>query len=143
VGHHRRGRFLQVVRREAVVLRAHQGLEVAPRLACDETEQAAILGAKEMTLGRHGLAEPVGHQRRGQPQGRRGLATARLLGRAAAIRARSIKAMNGLAAIPVRNTSAPARAPRPAAREVAVAAVSHSRRRRCVNTRRTRVRAMA
>ena len=72
VGDHQPGRFLEVVRRQVVVLGAHEGLEVAPGLACDETEEASILGAKEMTLGRHGLAEPVGHQRRGHPQGQEG-----------------------------------------------------------------------
>src|SRR2546426_6658714 len=30
------------------------------------------LGAKQLTLRRHGLAEPVGHQRRGHPQGEQG-----------------------------------------------------------------------
>ena len=72
VGDPWRGRFLEVVRRQAVVLGAHEGLEVAPGLACDETEEASVLGAKQLTLGRHGLAEPVGHQRRGHPQGKEG-----------------------------------------------------------------------
>src|SRR5438876_958346 len=56
---------------------------------------------------------------------------------------RTTRAMKGLAAISTGTSNAPARALRPAARAVAAAVVSHWRRRRCVITRRTRVRAMA
>ena len=74
---------------------------------------------------------------------RMGAATGRAAGRAPVTMTRTTSAISGLAAISPMNSRMSLRALSPAARAAAAAAVSHSSRRRWVNSRRISVSAMA
>ena len=64
----RLGRLLEVVAGQAVILCAHEALEVAPRVAGDAFEEGAVRGAERTRPLRHGPAESVGDEWCGRPQ---------------------------------------------------------------------------
>ena len=68
MGHPGLGRLLEVVGGQAVVLGAHEVLEVAPGVAGDALEEGAVLGAELQPPLRHGPAQGVGDERCGGPQ---------------------------------------------------------------------------
>ena len=142
MGHPGLGRLLEVVGGQAVILGAHEVLEVAPGVAGDALEEGAVLGAEREPPLRHGPAQGVGDERRGGPQrehrhGRRERGRTRdrppARGRASAIeRARDHLPHE-------RRVRRRGRRPRSAL----AAAVSHSSMRRCVAASRTSVRPIA
>ena len=135
--------LLEVVGREPVVLGAGQGLEVAPGLARHLDQELAVL-RRELPPARHGRpAEPVGAGGRRRPQGEERQRERQRAGpRGGGEREQPQRPRSGSRPSRRRRSAIPARS-RPAARAACAAAVSHSRRRRCVMTSRTSVRAMA
>ncbi len=62
------GGLLEVVGGQMVVLGAHEGLEVAPRVAGDALQEGAVLGPEFQAPLRHGLAQGVGDEGCDGPQ---------------------------------------------------------------------------
>ena len=136
------GLFLEVVRGKPVVLLGHELVEVAPALAGDPAQEqrdrsSARLRRPAMGTGwlrrisERGRDEPEDQDGQGRGQRRSGCTTV-------TARPRS-RAIAGLATICRKNARTPARPTRPRCGRRAAAAVSHSRRRRCVTQSRTRV----
>ena len=112
----RLGDLLEVVRRQAVVLGAHEGREVAPGLAGDVGRNRRSSSSSSASRAAHGLAQRVGDERRRRPQERGSAARPRSAsGRAAATSTKPSRAITGLAIISTRNRRAPARSPAGAA----------------------------
>ena len=67
VGQHQTGRFLDVVGGQAVILGAHERLEVPPRAARDEPQEQPVLPAEEQSSRNDRPAQPVRDERRRRP----------------------------------------------------------------------------
>ena len=66
--HHLVRSFLHVVRRQAVVGGAHEGVEVAPGLPRDAVQQQAVVRAQTMARRGDRPAQPPGDERRREPE---------------------------------------------------------------------------
>ena len=130
------GRFLKVVRRQAVVVGDREGVEVAPGLAGRQSKKQAIVGPDFLPAPRDRLAEPVREQRRGNPQ-QQDRQRRRQRARPQRATAASAAAANkGLPSICSTNSRVPDRVAGPCCR-AEVAAVCHSSILRCVTATRT------
>ena len=106
------GAILDVVRRQSVVGGAANVVEVSPRLATPTAARNSAIGRADLLPARHdGLAEPVGEQRRHDPQQQDRKAAGSARGWRTATTTSATAANSGLASICFTNSASPCARP--------------------------------